>query len=225
MATSWWAMELWQVNKILLIGWVFWTILSICLHELGHGIAAIQCGDNTPRELGHMNLNPFVHMGAPALIAFAILGMTWGQMPVDPSRFRRSWHDAWVSFAGPLVNLLLALVCIVAAGLWIIFASNIQNQTLYDNTQVFFKAGAAVNMVMFIFNLIPAPPLDGSTILATFVRSYRELLQKLDGGFGGMIMLIIAVVLLGRIVFGFGLEVAIRSIEWLVHVLQPLVSP
>ena len=87
---GWWMADLWQQNPMLLCSWVFWVILSICLHELGHGYAAIKCGDDTPRLSGHMTLNPIVHMGVPSLVMFAIVGIAWGMMPVDPSRFRRS---------------------------------------------------------------------------------------------------------------------------------------
>ena len=70
------------------LGWVFWVIFSICLHELAHGWAAIWQGDRTPRETGHMTMNPMVHMGGASLIVFALVGIAWGLMPTDPSRYR-----------------------------------------------------------------------------------------------------------------------------------------
>ncbi|VAX40844.1 hypothetical protein MNBD_PLANCTO03-1356, partial [hydrothermal vent metagenome] len=88
MGGGWWVEVYWQQDKVLLVSWVFWLFVSIVLHELAHGFAAIRCGDRTPIELGHMTPNPLVHMGPASLIAFALFGLAWGSMPVNPSRFR-----------------------------------------------------------------------------------------------------------------------------------------
>ena len=61
------------------------VVISICLHELAHGFAAIALGDRTPEETGHITMNPLVHMGGFSLMMLAIAGISWGAMPVDPS--------------------------------------------------------------------------------------------------------------------------------------------
>ena len=82
MASDWWLSTIFHVSPVLACSWIVWVILSICLHELGHGWMAIRCGDNTPRALGHMTLNPFVHIPWPwAWIMFGLFGFTWGLMP------------------------------------------------------------------------------------------------------------------------------------------------
>jgi hypothetical protein len=87
-----------------------WVIGSIVLHELAHGWAAIRLGDTTPRDLGHMTWNPLVHMGGFSLVVFAVIGIAWGMMPVDPSRLRGRYGDALVALAGPAMNIVLAAV-------------------------------------------------------------------------------------------------------------------
>ncbi len=72
------------------------VVLSICVHELAHGIVAIWHGDRTPIETGHMTLNPAVHMGAMSLILLLVAGIAWGQMPITPSRL----HDHVAQSAG-----------------------------------------------------------------------------------------------------------------------------
>lgn len=171
---NWWVTDAWNQSPVFLASWVLWVIVSICLHELGHGIAAIRVGDDTPVRTGHMTFNPMVHMGQTALICFAIFGFTWGLMPVDPSRFRGRYAEAFVAAAGPFVNVILAIVCIVGAALWMRFGGSAPSH-IDQNIRYFLWVGAMINVMGVIFNLIPVPPLDGSRILANFVPSYERM--------------------------------------------------
>ncbi len=81
-------------------------IISVTLHELAHGFAALSQGDDTPRQTGHMTLNPIVHMGWESIIFLAIGGISWGQMPVNPRKFRSAkWGNILVSSESALVVL------------------------------------------------------------------------------------------------------------------------
>ncbi len=75
------------------------VVVSICLHELAHGWAAIRQGDDTPIQLGHMTFNPMVHMGSVSLLLFVFTGIAFGAMPVNPLRFRSRYGQAIVSGA------------------------------------------------------------------------------------------------------------------------------
>jgi Zn-dependent protease len=155
-------------------------IISVCLHELGHGVAAISQGDPTPFERGHMTANPVVHMGWPSLMMLCLAGISWGQMPVNPSRFKsRKWGDIWVSAAGPLVNLVLALSAVMVINL----ASEFSAISL-----TFFYLFAQINFVLFAFNLLPIPPLDGFHIFSEFFPSFKPLCDSYFGLFGFMIL-------------------------------------
>ncbi len=108
----WWVHELWQAGMVVeLVSWIVWVLFSIVLHELAHGWAALWQGDDTPRRLDRMTINPLVHMQGMSLIAFAIIGIAWGVMPTDPSRYRWGRRGrVVVSGAGPAMNVGLALV-------------------------------------------------------------------------------------------------------------------
>ena len=150
-----------------LVSWIFWVIASITLHELAHGWAAMWEGDDTPRATGHMSANPIVHMGMPSLIAFLIIGIAWGMMPVNPYRFRHGkWGRILVSFAGPAMNLVLAIVSLTILGC-------ILSPLEHDLTPVemFLFTGGFLNIVLFALNMLPVPPLDGSNILANLSRT------------------------------------------------------
>ena len=158
----------------LYITWVLCIVVSIVLHELGHGVAALQQGDTTPRDTGHMTLNPVVHMGGLSIIMVLVAGIGYGMMPVNPRRFRSKYGDAIVSFAGPATNLLLALISLTAVGLWVRYTGN---NVATSHPLVLF---GGLNFVLCLFNLLPVPPLDGSTILANFSPGFGRLIRNPD---------------------------------------------
>jgi len=164
---EWWVQRwLEQSGYVFLFSWVFWVIFSICLHELAHGWAALEQGDDTPIALGHMTMNPMVHMGPMSLLVFAFIGIAWGLMPVSPSRFRDGpLGHAKVAAAGPAMNLLLALAALTVLGAVEAGAGGGASM-IVDHLRAFLWAGGMLNLALMLFNLLPIPPLDGSSILA-----------------------------------------------------------
>ena len=204
---GWWLANFWSVSPALVVSWVFWVILSITLHELAHGVAAIRQGDRTPIELGHMTWNPLVHMGPWSLIAFLALGVAWGAMPVNPSRFRDRHGDAIVAAAGPASNLGLWLICTLLYGLWIGPLSGVGSPEMHDNLTQFFLAGAWLNMLLLLFNLLPCPPLDGSRIVCSFYPPFARFFDNGKGQF-------VAIVLFAFMwIWGFRLLFAVSKIS------------
>lgn len=159
------------------IAWVLVCLISITLHELAHGWAAMRAGDDTPIRLGRMTGNPLVHMGPFSIAALLIMGMAWGAMPIDPARMRGRYAEAQVAFAGPSMNLTLGLICLIALGLLIRFGpADVEAMWLDNARQLLLTAGWA-NLVLCVFNLMPVPPLDGSHILANFHRGYANFIS------------------------------------------------
>jgi Zn-dependent protease len=172
---GWWFSDAYQHDKVFAMSWVIWVIVSIVLHELGHGFAALRCGDDTPRALNRITLNPFVHIPGMAWIMFALFGFTWGLMPVNPGNFRGRYDDAKVAAAGPTVNLVLFIICALGAALWDAKATGTVPGHVFDNVFTFLYVGTFVNLMGVIFNLIPIPPLDGSAILSNFSAAYARI--------------------------------------------------
>jgi Zn-dependent protease len=142
------------------------TIVSICLHELAHGIVAIGQGDNTPIKTGYMKLDPIVLMGAESIVMLCLFGIAWGAMPVNPNKFRsRKWGDLIVSAAGPVSNAILGLISV---GL---LKASEYYQFLSED---FFFLAAIVNFNLFLFNCLPIPPLDGFYIFSKFFPGLRK---------------------------------------------------
>ncbi len=128
--------------------------------------------------MGHMTGDPMIHMGGFSLLILVLVGMAFGAMPVNPNNFRSKYGDALVSAAGPAMNFLLAFVSLTGLALWIIVAEPAR-EGLAQNGQYFLKIFGVTNIALGIFNLIPVPPLDGSTVLGNFVPAYRRWLESL----------------------------------------------
>ncbi len=213
MTPSWWAARMWELSPPLFLSWVFWVIFSVIMHELSHGWAALRAGDPTPRATGHMTWNPLVHMGGYSLLMFAIVGMCWGAMPVNPYNFRRRHDDAVVAAAGPSMNLGLGLASSVLAAIWLIWAPPAHPGEFAHNVFVFLRVGAAVNVSLMILNLFPVPPLDGSKILASFIPAYRNLIYSERGPMISMVGIIIVFYVIGGQTMGW----AIGASDWIIH--------
>jgi Zn-dependent protease len=193
---------------------LFTIVCSVTLHELGHVFAALQQGDETPRLLGRVTLDPLVHMGPSSLILAALAGIAFGATPVNPSRFKNLHGDAWVSFAGPLVNILLALTALTTLGIWM----RVNGQTTVElgsptrnNLHLFLFVFGQWNVVLAMFNLLPIPPLDGSSVVASYVPSYRRIAHLPEAQpWGFALVLIVALV---TPIFRWGAEIAFAFVR------------
>lgn len=187
-------------NPVFFLRVIVILIISISLHELAHGIAALSQGDDTPQKTGHMTLNPVIHMGVPSLIFLCVAGITWGAMPVNPTKFRSpKWGNIIVSAAGPLLNFTLGILCL----LWIQLSVYL-NWNEVTNLE-FFTLAAIVNFNLFLFNLLPIPPLDGFHV-------FSELFTPLKSFQGSPYGLLILMLVFMNPRFGSGLFAGSRML-------------
>jgi Zn-dependent protease len=184
--------------------------LSIVLHELGHGFAAIQQGDDTPIATGRMTLNPLVHMGTMGLGLLCVVGIAFGVMPVDPSRFRSQYGEAFVALAGPLVNAVLGVLSLTT--LAVLIRQGIDPRVAGVNPLWIM---GLLNIALFLFNLIPIAPLDGSVIVGNFVPAYRDFLRNPANSKYVWIAFAAVFMLAGRL-FELGADIANAYLDWIV---------
>ena len=163
-------------------------LVGFPVHEFAHAWTANRLGDGTARLFGRLSLNPAVHfdpLGAGILALSALLGgffIGWAKpTPVNPANLRGGrTGEAQVAAAGPLSNLVLA----VAGGL--VFRAIVAARPEYSEPARFAVNVTynfvAINVVLFIFNFIPVPPLDGSKVMYAFLppRMAWEAHQLLD---------------------------------------------
>lgn len=173
-------------DPILFFRIILIVIFSITLHELAHGWAAMSQGDDTPQKTGHLTLNPVVHMGKESLIFLCLTGIAWGQMPVNPSKFRSAkLSNILVSAAGPFSNLVLGLLFLVLLKIFF-------NPSLYGLLSFeFLYLAARINLTLFLFNLLPIPPLDGFHVFSEIFPQLKPLKYSQFGIFAMMLLFLI----------------------------------
>lgn len=144
------------------------VIFSICLHEFCHAFAALKMGDPTAAENGHLTLNPLRQMGLVSLVMLLIIGIAWGAVPVNPQNIRSRWRALLISVAGPLANLFLFVVAWVSFGILMNHVSAVKPIVL----DVVLYLGL-INGVLFLFNMLPVPGLDGWAVVQVFFRNIK----------------------------------------------------
>ena len=157
------------------------SLLCITVHESCHGLAAYWLGDDTAKRMGRISLNPLRHIDIGGLIMMAIFHFGWAKpVPIDMRRFRnRRAGMAITALAGPVSNVILAFLALICLALCNLF---LPQTTLVYYISYFFLYTAILSAGLAVFNLIPIPPLDGSSIIAAFLsdralRTYYKVQQ------------------------------------------------
>ncbi len=138
-------------------------IIALTVHEFSHALCAYLLGDPTAKRLGRLTLNPLAHIDPVGLILLILIRFGWAKpVPFNPQNFTYPRiYSILVGIAGPISNLLLAIISIIA----------LHHLPLNTLAIQFFQSMVWINVMLGLFNLIPIPPLDGSHFL-------RALLPK-----------------------------------------------
>lgn len=168
---------------------VLGVLLCLTVHETCHGLAALALGDPTARRQHRLSFNPLHHIDALGLLSMLLCGFGWAKpVPVDPRYFKRpKLGMAVTALAGPVSNLLLAMLLMLAASL-------LSGLPVPELVFAFLFQTAVMSVGLGLFNLVPIPPLDGSKILFALLpeRAYNTLLRYERWG---MLLLLVIVYL------------------------------
>ena len=163
------------------------VLLALSVHEMAHGYAAYRLGDPTARSLGRLTLNPLKHLDPYGFVCMLLVGFGWANpVPVNSRYFKKPHRDiALVGLAGPLSNLLLAVIFLLLLRFigfsWLAqmtITSQLQFNLIYFTCLLLYY-GVYMNVTLAVFNLLPVPPLDGSRIFYIFLppRLYYKIMQ------------------------------------------------
>lgn len=159
-----------------LVAVAVFLVVGFPVHEFAHALAAWRLGDGTAKLFGRLTLNPLVHLDPLGSAILAISALTgsgffigWAKpTPVNPSMLRGGHRgEAIVAAAGPLSNLVLAILAAVVIRIFI--ALQLAPSPALDFVGLVITWFLVINISLFIFNLLPLPPLDGSKVLFAFL--------------------------------------------------------
>ena len=169
--------------------------VALPIHEMAHAAAAVALGDDTPRRQGRYTLNPLAHIDPFGAVLIALTGFGWAK-PVqwNPNNVRIDQRLAsiLVSLAGPISNLILAALGIFV-GSWLLAMPSVQALSVValDMVYGFFQSFIYINALLFVFNLLPIPPLDGSHVLFALLPGDNFQLQRQLSQYGFMILILV----------------------------------
>ena len=214
-----------NLEVVLVLMQVVVLMLAFCVHECAHAWTAWRLGDPTAKLLGRITLNPIKHLDPFGSVIFPLIGLFYGGMlfgwakptPVTARNFKNYRRDdIMVSLAGPASNLLMAITAlilllvmkhVVAGGQVAIEAARliahhvrgipIDSLPSLFPMALFLYYVILLNLLLFVFNLIPVPPLDGSRILRHFLPYNALQVYDRIGMFGMIFIMLIG----GSVIF------------------------
>ena len=183
--------------------------VSASIHEFAHGWMALQCGDPTAKEAGRLTLNPLAHLDPfgsfmlPLMMALAGMPVFAAAKPVpfNPRRLNNPARDeALVALAGPVSNIIQALVAAVLLYLEITFLEPLALRDRFNGGigyDIFYLLAIITNSYLYVnlslafFNLIPIPPLDGSKLISPFLKGESRRVYNMLQAYSLPILMIV----------------------------------
>lgn len=158
-------------QPILFMAWLLAIVIALSVHEFSHAAIGSLLGDNTAKAAGRLTLNPLAHIDPIGFLMLILIGFGWGKpVPINPYNLKYPrWGSSFVAFAGPLSNLISVVVFGVILKALLEFGQ-LPAENLLMQFLVFL---VIVNLLLFLFNLLPIPPLDGSKFLLSALAGPR----------------------------------------------------
>ena len=155
-------------------------ILGLTVHEYSHALVAHMCGDSTAKEQGRISLNPLKHIDPLGFIMLIVAGFGWAKpVQFNEQNLKNPKTDVIkIALAGPLSNAVIAMILSIAFSLLSSALPAYPTPVMWVVFEV-FRSAIYINWALFIFNLIPLPPLDGSHLLLSQFKRFPALYDGL----------------------------------------------
>jgi len=170
------------------------AVIGLTVHEFSHALMAYKLGDNTAKEQGRITLNPLKHIDWMGFFLIVIAGFGWAK-PVmfNPDNLKHKHRDEiLISLAGPFSNFLIALLFFISARIF--YSIEFFNSTAFGLQFInMIMIWGVINFSLFIFNLIPLPPLDGSHLYLTFLKEIHPKIMMNIYKYGTLVLFAIII--------------------------------
>ncbi len=153
-------------------------LLSLSVHEFSHGMVSTLLGDSTPGRDGRLTLNPLRHLDIFGTLMLLTAGFGWAKpVRIDINSYKNKYSGlVLTSLAGPLSNFLIALLFTFFLRLIVVYDAFKFLQT--DSVINIIQYVMIINILLFIFNMVPIPPLDGSRIITALFNRNKDFVQN-----------------------------------------------
>ena len=150
----------------------FVVFCTMPIHEYAHALVATKLGDDTPRLSGRLTLNPLAHIDIMGAVMILLVGFGYAKaVPVNPRNFKNPKAGmALTAAAGPASNLIMSVIFILLSNISFVIYCKTNDSIVARVAFLFFFYAAMINISLAVFNLIPIPPLDGSSIIVPFLK-------------------------------------------------------
>lgn len=170
------------------------AVIGLTVHEFSHAFMAYKLGDNTAKEQGRITLNPLKHIDWMGFFLIVVAGFGWAK-PVmfNPDNLKHKHRDEiLISLAGPFSNFVIALLFFLTARIF--YSIEFFNSTTFGLQIInMIMIWGVINFSLFIFNLIPLPPLDGSHLYLTFLKEIHPIIMMNIYKYGTLVLFAIII--------------------------------
>ncbi|WP_251444152.1 site-2 protease family protein [Veillonella intestinalis] len=164
-------------------------IIAMAMHEYAHAKVADILGDDTPRRMGRLTMNPLAHLDFIGMLMLLLLHFGWAKpVMINPANFKnKKRDDILVSAAGPLANIVVAFL-----SAFVLFFINNHNIEISQGLYTVISLMVIININFALFNLIPIPPLDGAHIVSNFLSPAWQMKYWQWQRFGFLALILLA---------------------------------
>lgn len=187
---------LFNLDPATIIARIIVLVVAFTIHEFAHAWSATRFGDDTPSLNGRLSLNPLVHLDPLGSLMLLLAGFGWAKpVPVNPYALTRRHPSGfmWVSAAGPISNLLLAIFAalVFRLGMANLYEGYAPSQGFFPSFSQIMLEFIYINLVLMVFNLIPLSPLDGEKVLSYLAPSGVSGFMDTIRPYGPMILMML----------------------------------
>lgn len=170
------------------------VIIGLTVHEFSHAFVAAKLGDDTARAQGRITLNPFYHIDPVGMIFILFAGFGWAKpVQFDMRKLKSPKRDRiLIALAGPLSNLILGVLFLFIIKLFFAFSYSLPDMVYEILLRLLFYI-SVINLGLFIFNMLPIPPLDGSHVFLSGLNLSSEVERNITK-YGTLALFVIIII-------------------------------